>query len=158
MLPAESSVTPGISLLPRTRGPIPERKRKLPTRFACGNAPTGSGARLLSNDSLIFLSSGQRHHLRVPVFHDLVVHFVFDGLTLARMELDCAFQRAFDHFLERNCTVEVAHRSPRKTQRDLASLLAHSAEGMVKGLFRFANRIWKEGRGKMLWVLRRQGQ
>src|SRR5438034_2183944 len=51
MLPAESSVTPGISLLPRTRGPMPERKRKLPTRLACGNAPTGSGARELSNVS-----------------------------------------------------------------------------------------------------------
>src|ERR1700730_16346213 len=53
MLPDGSSVTPGISLLPRTRGPIPERKRKLPTRLACGNAPTGSGARLLSNDLLM---------------------------------------------------------------------------------------------------------
>src|SRR5713226_222070 len=53
MLPAESSVTPGISLLPRTRGPIPERKRKLPTRLACGNAPTGSGARELSKDLLM---------------------------------------------------------------------------------------------------------
>src|SRR2546428_3462648 len=53
MLPAESSVTPGISLLPRTRGPMPERNRKLPTRFACGNAPTGSGARELSKDLLI---------------------------------------------------------------------------------------------------------
>src|ERR1700704_5425405 len=53
MLPAASSATPGISLLPRTRGPIPERKRKLPTRLACGNAPTGSGARLLSNDLLM---------------------------------------------------------------------------------------------------------
>src|SRR6266849_7322719 len=53
MLPAASSVTPGISLLPRTRGPMPERNNKLPTRFACGNAPTGSGARELSNDLLI---------------------------------------------------------------------------------------------------------
>src|SRR5207302_8697105 len=53
MLPVESSVTPGISLLPRTRGPMPERKRRLPTRFACGNAPTGSGARELSKDWLI---------------------------------------------------------------------------------------------------------
>ena len=49
-----SSVTPGISLLPRTRGPMPERKSKLPTRFACGNAPTGSGARELSKDLLIY--------------------------------------------------------------------------------------------------------
>src|SRR5437660_12847859 len=56
MLPAASSVTPGSSLLPRTRGPIPERNRKLPTRLACGNAPTGSGARELSKDLLI--SSG----------------------------------------------------------------------------------------------------
>src|SRR5437899_10636878 len=53
ILPVESSVTPGISLLPRVRGPIPERNSKLPTRFACGNAPTGSGARELLNDSLI---------------------------------------------------------------------------------------------------------
>src|SRR6476659_3795971 len=51
MFPSASRVTPGISLLPRTRGPIPERKRKLPTRLACGNAPTGSGARELSNVS-----------------------------------------------------------------------------------------------------------
>src|SRR5438876_12043362 len=57
MLPTESSVTPGISLLPRTRGPIPERKRKFPTRLACGHAPTGSGARLLSKVSLIFLTA-----------------------------------------------------------------------------------------------------
>src|SRR5213592_4320459 len=55
MLPTESSDTPGISLLPRTRGPMPERKSKLPTRFACGNAPTGSGARVLSKELLIFL-------------------------------------------------------------------------------------------------------
>src|SRR2546423_7624696 len=53
MLPAASSLTPGISLLPRLRGPIPERKSKLPTRLACGNAPTGSGARELSNVLLI---------------------------------------------------------------------------------------------------------
>src|ERR1700676_1524696 len=53
MLPAASSVTPGISLLPRVRGPIPERNRKSPTRLACGNAPTGSGARELSKDLLI---------------------------------------------------------------------------------------------------------
>src|SRR5438876_4387482 len=55
-LPLESRVTPGISLLPRVRGPIPERKSKLPTRFACGNAPTGSGARELSNVSSISFS------------------------------------------------------------------------------------------------------
>src|SRR5947208_10200961 len=53
MLPAESNVTPGISLLPRLRGPMPERNNKSPTRFACGKAPTGSGARELSNDLLI---------------------------------------------------------------------------------------------------------
>src|SRR5438876_6180404 len=53
MLPDESSVTPGISLLPRTRGPMPEKNSKSPTRFACGNAPTGSGARELSIASLI---------------------------------------------------------------------------------------------------------
>src|SRR5438874_10349851 len=53
MLPAESNVTPGISLLLRTRGPIPERNSRLPTRFACGNAPTGSGARELSKDWLM---------------------------------------------------------------------------------------------------------
>src|ERR1700694_2846369 len=56
MLPDESSLTPGISLLPRTRGPIPERNRKLPTRFACGNAPTGSRARELSD--VLLISSG----------------------------------------------------------------------------------------------------
>src|SRR4030081_219914 len=54
MLPAGSSLTPGISLLPRVRGPIPERNRKSPTRLACGNAPTGSGARELSKDLLMF--------------------------------------------------------------------------------------------------------
>jgi hypothetical protein len=32
---------------------MPERKSRLPTRFACGNAPTGSGARELSKDFLI---------------------------------------------------------------------------------------------------------
>src|SRR4029434_1091178 len=53
MLRSASSVTPGISLLPRTRGPIPERKRRSPTLLACGNAPTGSAARELSNDLLI---------------------------------------------------------------------------------------------------------
>src|SRR5215472_16331389 len=53
MLPAESSVTPGISLLPRTRGPIPDRNNNPPTRFACGNAPTGSGARSLLKVSLM---------------------------------------------------------------------------------------------------------
>src|SRR6266581_634783 len=56
MLPAESSVTPGISLLPRTRGPIPERNNRFPMRFACGNAPTGSGARELLIASLILFS------------------------------------------------------------------------------------------------------
>src|SRR5881275_262331 len=53
MLPEESSVTPGISLLPRTRGPIPDRNKSSPTRFACGNAPTGSGARSLLKLSFI---------------------------------------------------------------------------------------------------------
>src|SRR6185503_13141551 len=43
-LRSASRVTPGISLLPRTRGPIPERKRRLPTRLACGKAPSGAGA------------------------------------------------------------------------------------------------------------------
>src|SRR5436190_19865497 len=55
MLPVASRVTPGISLLPRTRGPMPERNRKFPTRFACGNAPTGSGASGLAINLLIFL-------------------------------------------------------------------------------------------------------
>src|SRR5437879_972376 len=63
MLPALSSVTPGISLLPRTRGPMPERNNKLPTRFACGNAPTGSGARELSKDLLI----NQRSEVRSQI-------------------------------------------------------------------------------------------
>src|SRR5437588_11940730 len=64
MLPVASSVTPGISLLPRTRGPMPERKSKLPTRLACGKAPTGSGARVLSKVSLISskLPAGDRTH------------------------------------------------------------------------------------------------
>src|SRR5207253_11201912 len=53
MLPAASSVTPGISLRPRTRGPIPERNSRLPTRLACGKAPTGSGARELSKGWLM---------------------------------------------------------------------------------------------------------
>src|SRR5437773_3330741 len=52
-LPASSSITPGISLVPRCRGPIPDRNKRSPTRFACGNAPTGSGARSLSKDLLI---------------------------------------------------------------------------------------------------------
>src|ERR1700754_3489107 len=51
---AESNVTPGISLLPRLRGPMPDRNNRFPTRLACGNAPTGSGARVLSNVLLIF--------------------------------------------------------------------------------------------------------
>jgi hypothetical protein len=34
-------------LLPRTRGPMPDRNNNSPTRFAWGNAPTGSGARWL---------------------------------------------------------------------------------------------------------------
>src|SRR6187401_3481050 len=66
MLRSASSVTPGISWLPRTRGPMPERNKRLPTRFAWGNAPTGSGARELSKDSLILLlptlSPGDRPH------------------------------------------------------------------------------------------------
>jgi hypothetical protein len=53
MFRSASSVTPGISWLPRTRGPIPERNKKSPTLLACGNAPTGSAARELSNDLLI---------------------------------------------------------------------------------------------------------
>jgi hypothetical protein len=36
---------------------MPERNRKLPTRFACGNAPTGSGARELSKDFLILFQT-----------------------------------------------------------------------------------------------------
>src|SRR5215813_86193 len=44
-LPWASRVTPGMSLLPFTRGPMPERKRRLPTRRAWGNAPTGAAAR-----------------------------------------------------------------------------------------------------------------
>src|SRR5450432_661704 len=44
-LPSASKTTPGMSLLPRTLGPIPERKRRLPTRRACGKRPTGSAAR-----------------------------------------------------------------------------------------------------------------
>jgi len=53
MLPEESSVTPGISLLPRTRGPMPDKNNNSPTRFAWGNAPTGSGARSLLKVSLM---------------------------------------------------------------------------------------------------------
>src|SRR5450432_1214246 len=52
-LPPASMETPGISLVPRARGPMPERKSRLPTRLTCGNAPTGSGARELSKDSLM---------------------------------------------------------------------------------------------------------
>src|SRR5450631_730083 len=44
-LPAASKVTPGISLLPRRRGPMPERNSRFPTRRACGKLPTGSAAR-----------------------------------------------------------------------------------------------------------------
>src|SRR5476651_260140 len=74
MLPVASSETPGISLLPRTRGPIPERNRKLPTRLACGNAPTGSGARELSKVLLIdicpLFKNRMRHGgLDIPVNH-----------------------------------------------------------------------------------------
>src|SRR5713101_5522470 len=66
MLPPESSVTPGISFLPRTRGPMPERNKKLPTRFACGNAPTGSGARELSKDLLIKMITSHEGHQGSP--------------------------------------------------------------------------------------------
>src|SRR6266480_794701 len=66
MWPSASRVTPGISLLPRTRGPIPERKIRLPTRLACGNAPTASGARELSNVSAMSCTIvGQP--LRLPI-------------------------------------------------------------------------------------------
>src|SRR6516165_6796416 len=44
-LPWASRVTPGMSLLPFTRGPIPERKRRFPTRRAWGKDPTGAAAR-----------------------------------------------------------------------------------------------------------------
>src|SRR5271167_4315885 len=44
--PSTSRVTPGISLLPRTRGPMPDRNRRFPTRRACGKLPTGSAARV----------------------------------------------------------------------------------------------------------------
>src|SRR5208283_3423658 len=43
--PSSSKVTPGMLLLPRTRGPIPERKRRFPTRRAWGNWPTGAATR-----------------------------------------------------------------------------------------------------------------
>ena len=36
--------SPGIASVPGSRGPMPERKSKLPTRRACGYAPTGLGA------------------------------------------------------------------------------------------------------------------
>src|SRR5687767_6170823 len=44
MLPFSSSSTPGIFLVPRSRGPTPDKNNKLPTRRACGYNPTGSGA------------------------------------------------------------------------------------------------------------------
>src|SRR6266487_1127610 len=59
MLPTASSVTPGISLLPRIRGPMPERNRRSPTRLAWGNEPTGSGARELSKDLLMLKNSNR---------------------------------------------------------------------------------------------------
>src|SRR5215831_20832208 len=43
-LPCASSVTPGMSWLPRTRGPMPERKRRFPTRRAWKGAHRGRGA------------------------------------------------------------------------------------------------------------------
>ena len=44
MFPCSSNVTPGISFEPFFLGPTPDRKSKFPTFFACGYAPTGSGA------------------------------------------------------------------------------------------------------------------
>src|SRR5882762_6415350 len=81
MFPAESSVTPGISLLPRLRGPIPDRNNRFPTRFACGNAPTGSGARVLSKELLISLRCSeeflqQRPIIFSPAFGQVIVQAV----------------------------------------------------------------------------------
>src|SRR5277367_1427524 len=56
-LPSASKVTPGISLLPRTRGPMPERNRRFPTRRACGKLPTGSAARAEVTDEGIGFAS-----------------------------------------------------------------------------------------------------
>src|SRR5688500_16592372 len=44
MLPFASNSTPGIFLVPRSRGPTPDKNKRLPTRRACGYKPTGSGA------------------------------------------------------------------------------------------------------------------
>jgi hypothetical protein len=44
MFPCSSNSTPGIFLVPRSRGPTPLKNNKLPTRRACGYNPTGSGA------------------------------------------------------------------------------------------------------------------
>src|SRR4051794_28338130 len=76
MSPAESSVTPGISLLPRFRGPIPDRNSRSPTRLACGNAPTGSGARGLSKlwDICALLLSPYSGRGRVRGLHFVAAH------------------------------------------------------------------------------------
>src|SRR5438067_1287290 len=79
-LPEASSVTPGISLLPRTRGPIPDRNKSSPTRLACGNAPTGSGARSLLKVSFIayllpdWMDSGNAH-FRLAQKRNLVIRW-----------------------------------------------------------------------------------
>ena len=46
-LPVASWVTPGMVAAPRSRGPIPDRNSRSPTRRACGYGPTGSAARSL---------------------------------------------------------------------------------------------------------------
>src|SRR5438477_12548236 len=59
---------------------MPERKNKLPPRFACGNAPTGSGARVLSKELLIFL--GPRSSVRCV---NRRTNFGLDAQTLFRL-------------------------------------------------------------------------
>src|SRR5204862_6168220 len=84
MLPEESSVTPGMSLLPRTRGPIPERDNNSPTRFACGNAPTGSGARSLLKVSLMAHLLPSTSMTAMQIFDQLKRNFTDSHLLVAR--------------------------------------------------------------------------
>ena len=60
MFPFSSNSTPGIFLVPRSRGPTPLKNNKLPTRRAWGYKPTGSGAfdNIYNEDPIYTLSPG----------------------------------------------------------------------------------------------------
>src|SRR5215831_5578070 len=56
-----ASMPSGIFSVSRSRGPIPERKSKFPTRRACGYGPRGRGAR--EDTTAGFLSEGFTPHI-----------------------------------------------------------------------------------------------